>query len=426
MKKTVHFHALACLLVYASNALLVFLCFLSPLIGLFSPRIREFFSKRKLNKDFLGKIRENRSLFKDAVVFYCSSAGEYEQARPIASSLAREGLYVHLLFFSESGFKFATLRGETLDYSLAPLDTLSNWNQFFAVLNPKVCLVVRHEMWPSFLHQASKSAKVFLINASLKSKTKFSVFIKKQLLSFFDQVFAVSEIEKNNFCETFRLPKEKVLVTGDSKYDRVLERVDILKSNIRTFSELSSQRKKLMIGSSWKADSDTVLEAFAQFKGSNINTLQVVIAPHQPTDIYLNELIQSCERLHLTYKLFSNKGDSRDTDVVIVDSIGILFELYGACDLAFVGGASHHEVHNVLEPAAFGLTLAFGPHYKNSHEASEIVGKGLAKVIHTPQECLKWIHSALHKGSDLQVSQFVQSKGGATRQILNEIHSSLR
>jgi 3-deoxy-D-manno-octulosonic-acid transferase len=290
-----------------------------------------------------------------------------------------------------------------------------------------VTIVVRHELWPCFLYEASKRSKVFLINASLKSKNNRSIFMKKILLEFVDKIFAVSELEKEIFCKSFSLSEERVQVSGDSKYDRVLERVANLKKSPPIFLELSGSKRKLIVGSAWRQDCEVLLGAFARYKLENSERLQIIVAPHQPTTEFLSWLAQFSQKLQISYKLFSHaKEDLRDVDLIIVDSIGILFDLYGSADLAFVGGALHHEVHNVLEPAAFDLPLAFGPWYQNSHEASEIASKNFACIVRNEEDCLSWMKSAFSKDEALEkLRNFVRSKAGATDLMVNEIASYL-
>lgn len=414
---------LAIFLVFLSNVLVTVLSFI---LALFSSRARKFFSKRKYDAAILAQIKQQRGTKKHCVVFYCSSAGEYEQARPLASNLASSGVYVHILFFSESGYNFASLRKEGLPFSLAPLDTLRNWREILAILNPNVVIIVRHELWPCFLFEASRKSKVYLINASLKSNKFLSLLIKNVLFSFVDGILTVSDLEKQKFCQSFSFPETSIRVTGDSKYDRVLERVEVFKAKPRSFPQLSHSKRKLILGSAWPDDCEIVLSAYARYKIEHAETLQLVIAPHQPNEEFLKSLISNCENWEMSHKLFSASEDTRDVDLVVIDSIGILFELYGVCDLAFVGGASHHEVHNVLEPSAFGLPLAFGPRYENSHEASEIISRNLAQVVRNSEDCLRWMKSALAKGSfDKELEDFVKAKGGATDKILSEIRSFL-
>jgi 3-deoxy-D-manno-octulosonic-acid transferase len=391
------------------------------------PRVRNFFEKRTFNNLSFSKMQREREAFNSAVVFYCSSAGEYEQAHPIAKALNQRGVYVHFLFFSESGYQFAEIRKESLSYSLAPLDTVQNWGIFFRSLRPQVTIVVRHELWPSFLSEASKVSKVFLINASLKSTSMLSLFLKKQLLKFFDKIFTVSDFEKRRFCKEFELPEDRVIIVGDSKYDRVVARVKALEKKPRHFAQLSSKKQKLILGSAWQQDCDVLLEAYTKFREVYPDRIQLVFAPHQPTQEFLSSLRGQCEKLKISCKYLSDVStESLDVDLVLVDSVGVLFDLYSNCDFAFVGGAMHHEVHNVLEPAAFGLPVAFGHLFTNSHEASELVEKGLATVIRESDDCFIWMKGiVLNRSRDNGLQKFIDTKSGSTDRLLAVIDSIL-
>ncbi len=424
MKKLNQF--LGLLAVLFTNLFFTAVSFLEPILSHLIFQIRSFIKDRKPNKTSLSHIKFIRDQFTKSAVFYCSSAGEYEQAKPIADALSHRGFFIHFLFFSDSGFKFAKLRKESLSYSLAPLDTLLNWREFFEASRPDFVIVVRHELWPCFLYEAKKVATLILVNSSLKSKGCISLFIKRILFQSFDLIFAISESEKKSLIDLLSIPINLVKMSGDTKYDRVIDRVKICTSNGKfLFPEFSQKKKKIIIGSAWRADCELVLKTFTDLLKRK-SDVQLIITPHQPTDDFIMWVQQQCNVYKLSSKLFSQHNDSRDTDVVIVDRVGILFEIYSVADLAFVGGGIHHKIHNVLEPAAFGLYLGFGPKISNSDEASEIVSRNFAKVIRNNRDCLNWMTESLEqKEKDLKLQKFIEKKTGASSFIITEILSQI-
>ncbi len=374
------------------------------------------------------RIRRERDAKTHCVVFFCSSAGEYEQARPLASRLLElPQTYVHFLFFSQSGYSFAVQRKETIPFSLSPLDSLGNWRKIFAILRPQVFVVVRHELWPCCLWLARQRSKVLLVNASLQTRGRVSIFLKSLLLSLVDKIYTVSEQERLSFQHQFANVQTNILAVGDSKYDRVLERAAALQGFAR-FPMLEQSRPRLVVGSAWKKDCELALSAFTLFKAKHAGPAQLVLAPHQPNSEFISWLEQECAKTSLPWARLSQLASSVTApEMIIVDSVGLLFDLYGVCDLAFVGGALHHKVHNVLEPAAFSLPLAFGPFFENSHEACEIFEKGLATVVHNAKELLSWMEPLLLQPQKNQaLQQFLASKAGATDRILLEIATEFR
>ena len=415
------------LVVLCTNLLASLLLFLKPVFSIISGKVSLFISERSIDREALKAFQSKRLRRKQSILIYCSSAGEYEQIKPIANRLNEEGHYVHFLFFSRSGISFARLRQESLDYSIAPLDTISNWKLVFNSLSPTLILVVRHEFWPCFLSEAKKRCPVFLVNASLKSKGRRSTLFKRLMMPFMDKIYVVSGLEKQAFAQTLGVAEQKIQVVGDSKYDRVLERVSSFQKNPHLFSQLKLQQLRIIAGSAWEEDWAVLIPAFAKVKLDF--EAQLVIVPHQPTREHVDRLVELAKANKLTWSLFSNTDDETGkTELLIVDSVGVLFDLYGSCDAAFVGGAMHNEVHNVLEPASFGLALAFGPRFENSHEAKDMVHARLAAVIHDQEECAGWLRKILSLGKkkDQALMDFVLSKSGSSERILVEIRKVLR
>lgn len=424
MNKKKNTYILAIIVAYLTNCIGVLVSLLGRCLSPLDTRLQRFFSPRKIEAPNLFAIESARAHKSFCVIFFCSSAGEYEQALPVAQRLIEnKNIYVHFFFFSTSGSNFAKLRHETIPFSLAPIDTFKNWQKLLRVLNPDLTIIVRHELWPCFLYSVKKFGPTFLINASLK--THKNLFFKKILFEFIDKIFTVSEQETLNFKDHFSRLRSKFKTVGDSKYDRVLERVSLIKNknNYVPFSN-SRQKLRLIVGSGWEQDCDLALKSLVVYKAKQQRSLQIILAPHQPTASFITLLKQECERYQLSWTILKNLKEQEAADIIIVDKIGILFELYGECDLAFVGGGMHHQVHNVLEPAAFGLPLAFGPLYYNSHEACDLVTGQLATVVHNPDEFIGWMKLALARGSkDLNLQSFIEAKAGASPRLLAEIEA---
>lgn len=362
-----------------------------------------------------------------ALLFFCSSAGEYEQALPLIEKLETEGAALSLVvFFSSSGFHFARARAEPRPYLLAPGDSLWQWRRLLRVLRPSACFVVRHELWPGFLAAVRPVCPLYLVNASSHqgacnqraSASESSqalasaqtpgprvrgrgVRLKSKLLQNFSRIYVVSENDRKAFLHAYALPADKLHVSGDTKYDRVFQRALLNRSSCQHYQSLLEAQapgaSRLIVGSAWPADVAVALKALQRLQapaalvepGCSLSLplpfLQVVIALHVPSQSQLAAVIESCKALSLTYELLSSlpgsQGGQAPAQVVIADRMGVLAELYGSCHLALVGGALHHQVHNVLEPACYALPLAFGPLYKNSGEACLLVQAGAVKVL---------------------------------------------
>jgi 3-deoxy-D-manno-octulosonic-acid transferase len=210
------------------------------------------------------------------------------------------------------------------------------------------------------------------------------------VLSWFDRVFPVSAADAAFFRDTYRLPDAKLEVTGDTKYDRVRERAlakapEAVAWRAR-LAPSAAGRRRLIVGSAHPADCEALAAAMAAYPGWR-DRWQIIVAPHH---VQPEKITQMLAILRSTAPQRFTAWTGSPFDVLVLDTMGMLADVYGACDAAFVGGAMHHQVHNVLEPACHGLALAFGPFYKNSQEAVLLADASLAAVINDGGELAQW------------------------------------
>jgi 3-deoxy-D-manno-octulosonic-acid transferase len=350
-----------------------------------------------------------RAKYRHCAVFFCSSAGEFEQARPIISRLqSLQDTYVQVIFFSKSGIDYVKARGETVPSMLTPItDSIWQWGWLFSALLPTLTCVVRHELWPGFLFIARRFGRLYLIDASNsqgEKNSRFWGFIRGRLLQNFDHIFAVSQFDFNYFTSACRLPASRVTVTSDTKYDRAVERArarpDIIASLGQQFEKLAptGSNRRLVIGSAYLEEIDLVIGALRANK-ELLQSWQIIIVPHHLKIANIDAISAKIENEGYRPLRYSSIDDKvQPARFLIVDKMGMLAEIYGTADAALVGGALHHQVHNVLEPASHGLAIAFGPFYKNSQEATHLVELGLANVVSDGHEFSSWWQGLEHSG----------------------------
>lgn len=364
-------------------------------------------------------------------LFFCSSAGEYEQALPVIEQLEQRAKgNITILFFSASGYNFARSRGEKRPVALAPLDSIFRWKRLFKVVRPRYTFVVRYELWPAFLYFASKSSKLILVNA-VRSPSVESNLIKRwvraTLLRRFDLIFAVSAADQKQL-EDLGLSSDKITVCGDTKYDRVL---DFRKRSTRLAESwqqyligVLGSRKILIAGSAWQPDIELILNAYEN--APLRPDWAIVIAPHDLSRDMIEWIKKEVADRGLSYVLVSNSNlpthSAEKAEVLIVDTLGILSALYYSADCALVGGALHFRVHNVLEPAVYGVATAFGPKYQTSIEACDMVNKGLATVVNSPEQFMTWWRCQDEDGGQSpMIERWLQNLAGASGRIVNQI-----
>ncbi len=339
-----------------------------------------------------------RNRYPKCLLVLCSSAGEYEQAKPIIGRFQDRGdTAVFILFFSNSGIKFARSQGESVPFALVNSDRPSYWREVCAELRPDAFLSVRYELWPGMMKVLPESAPVYLIDGVESPDLKKSYLAKKlraYLLKNLRKIFVVSESDKLFFESVLKVPGENLELAGDTKYDRVLERIGHRQEKLSRLSqELGSflnGRRVIVLGSAWPKDVEAFASILPALKLLDPE-LAVIIAPHDLSEANVSQIMASLKTWSI--QRVSQEGYAlikARLDILIVDVLGDLPELYGCADLAWVGGAMHYRVHNVLEPACRGLYVCFGPRYETSQEARVLVHAGLAKVIHTGSDFIEW------------------------------------
>ena len=352
-------------------------------------------------------------------LFFCSSAGEYEQAVPLLSRLSGKREDKMVIFFSHSGYRFAALRREQACCLLAPPDLLWLWWLFFAICRPQAVIVVRHELWPAFLAAACCWSKLYLVDASFPH-IRYR-WLKGWLLGFFSKIFVVDELDRVTAQHSFYV--QRMFVAGDSKYDRVAQRVAARALHDKAFLLLQGQvtRRRLLIGSAWEEEISAVFSAYRARR----DRWQVLIAPHEPHTQMVEWIENRCRRQKFRVRRYTQLSlPYVNADVIIIDTIGCLTELYGLADLALVGGGMQGKVHNVLEPVFHGLPTAMGKNFTNSSEAKLLFGAGWLTVV-AADSIAAWWQAQANQSEDHdrreQQLAFVHELCGATAVICAEL-----
>ena len=405
---------------------------LLPLLWLFQEQMRGQIKGRRFARATLELWREARSGKAGCAIFFCSSAGEYEQAKPLARRLHVDyDYFVLFLFASESGHRFAQAQGENLSYHKAPWDSPLAWRSLREALQPTLLVVVRYELWPGFLSVAAARAPLYLIDAVQSAglrEQKLGRWIWQRLLVSFQHVFTVGPADAVFYQDVLNFPRAKISVVGDSKYDRVLERIAERESRAvalrQQLSRFRGEARLLVLGSAWPDDLDLILAVFSHLPHLDAGqSFKIVVAPHDVSPL-MGQLMESkLKAAGLTVCRVTRDGldaVNEKHDALLVDEVGFLAELYACADLAWIGGALHHRVHNVLEAACRGIYLGFGPRYTSSQEAIWLVEQRLAQVAETSDQLLAWISqlSWEHQPPHLALWEAVIGQRGASDRMV--------
>jgi len=354
--------------------------------------------------------------------FHCASLGEYEQGLPIFKLLRKDypKHKIVLTFFSPSGFEIRKNAPFADVVVYLPLDTKSNAKQFIKLVNPELTVFVKYEIWPNYLNEIKKNClRAILISAVFRKDQSFFKWYgtqTKQALFAFEHIFTQNEDSKKLL---ENIGYKNATVSGDTRFDRVLNQLQI--DNTLDFIETFKQDKLcIVIGSSWPEDEAILVPYINQCK----HDVKFIIAPHNIKAKQIDGLKQSIKKETV---LFSNKENSnlKNANIFIVDTIGILSKIYSYADIAYVGGAMGTTgLHNILEPAVFGVPIIIGSNHKKFPEAQAMIDHGNVFSINDLSSLKNKLdllieNEIVRKETGQKSFNFVKEKEGAIIQILN-------
>lgn len=406
---------------------------------------------RPFNSKVRQGIQEHRGLFSQLldikkrqkpgiriIFIHCASAGEFEAARPILSLLKSrcQNLHIHITYFSPSGKKPISNAPEVDSYSYLPFDNYFSVRSFFHILQPDGFLIIKHDVWPNMVWMAAKkNIPTLWINANLHEKSRRLTLIGRGFnRSFLSQLSAILTVGDSHAARLSRLVSpSKVVVLGDSRYDRTIERMKQSQQNANELlpSDWLSNKKVIIGGSTWGPDQRIIIPAYAALK-REYPDLFLILVPHEPSPEFLADTEYYLQGLNLQPVRYSQLKDVfSNSDVLLVDKVGILAALYRTAWVAYVGGAFGDGVHSVLEPAVYGLPLFYGPKYYMAHEAQSLVQRGGAKSVSSSQQFGQYVRNYLDnpqnwKEAAEQSRYFAQKGLGATERIINHIQKVMQ
>ena len=377
-------------------------------------------------KETFSKISELKNA--KTIWFHVASLGEFEQARPIIEEIRNTHSEYKILvtFFSPSGYEIRK------NYNLAdvvcylPLDSRSNVREFVKEVNPVMVLFIKYEFWPNLLNELKKKEiKTILVSGILRKNQIFfkyyGGFMRRSLQAFHH--FFVQDITSKELLNSINF--SSVTVSGDTRFDRVSKLLS--QENTPDFiSDFKNNQYTVVAGSTWKEDEELLVNYIINKSSAQA---KFIIAPH---NINKDAILKLQEALHNKAILFSEKEGKKLSEykVLILDTIGILTKIYPAADAAYVGGGLRTGLHNILEPATFGIPIVIGNQYEKFKEALDLVAlKGCISISN--QEEFSSIFIKLHVDENYRKTigeknkQYIQQNLGATRLIMNYLKTTL-
>jgi 3-deoxy-D-manno-octulosonic-acid transferase len=406
-------------------------------------KVREAMGGRR---ELWSRLEKAAPRLQNAVWVHASSAGEYEQARPVLRGLREQAqargttLPTLVTVFSPSGYRHAVERRESDTVDYLPLDTAASARRLVRLIRPRALVFVSFDCWPNVVWAARRAQVPLLLvsgnfhEGSHRLKPIARGFYRR-LFDTFSHLGVIGERDAHLFRQDLGV-RAPVTITGDTRADQVIHRARNTEDGPLAQALRATGYRYLALASIWPSDEENVLDPALNAVASR-EDWGLILVPHEPRPQALARLHERAAAAGLTAVHLSDLVEVRtrrvrpgaDDDrarwrVILVDTVGMLAEIYHATQVTYVGGSFSTGVHNVLEPSVTGQPVLLGPRHQNAHEASRLIELDAAKVIHDPAQAGAVLDAWLDDESarvdaGRRAQQFVGSQEGATSRTLD-------
>jgi len=375
--------------------------------------------RKNVFKNIQTQIKENER----RIWIHAASLGEFEQGRPLIEKIKSEHpeYKIFLTFFSPSGYEVRKNYAEADYIYYLPSDTPANAKKFVDLVKPEKVLFIKYEYWYNYLSVLDKrKIPVYLCSAIFRDNQLFFKWYGswyRRILSLFTYFFVQTESSMKLLAS---IGISTVTITGDTRFDRVFAIASQTKE-IDDMAVFVNSQACLIAGSTWEPDEDLL----AAYINQTSLPLKYIIAPHEIHESHIARLEKSIQKKVVRFSVW-NQDKTSNTDVLIIDNIGMLSSLYRYGQVAYIGGGFGKGIHNTLEAATFGLPVLFGPNHLKFQEATDLINSGAAFSIENIDQLRTKLSAlfenpALLKESGHKASDFVRRNIGASDKIMARI-----
>jgi 3-deoxy-D-manno-octulosonic-acid transferase len=402
------------------NILLLIYLFLVRVASVFNKKACAWIDGRKGWKENLAE-KVTGLHGREIIWFHCASLGEFEQGRPLIEELRQNkpGCSIILSFFSPSGYTVRKNYQHADAGVYLPLDTPANARFWLETVKPAMAFFIKYEYWFNFLKELKlRRIPVVFASAVFRKEQLFFQWYGSWFRSQLENIswFYVQNESSGQILQS--LGFDNVTISGDTRFDRVSATVE----NATSFpivEQFCGNCQVVSGGSTWEED-EALLFPFIR---ANKGKLKFILATHDVSQSRIRSLETSLGVPFIRYSAL-NMENAGSADVLIIDTVGILSQLYRYARLAFIGGAFGSGLHNILEAVAFGVPVFFGPKHERFWEAAALIKAGGAYSVSRYEEfsdrALRLLSDEAEYNRTSKIcSDFVQSNRGATSIILN-------
>ena len=355
---------------------------------------------------------------------HCASLGEFEQGRPLIEQIKKEHPthQVLLTFFSPSGYEIRKNYDQADCICYLPIDTASNARKFIQLAKPEKVFFIKYEFWYNYIRLLDEQRiPLYLVSAIFRNEQLFfkSGLRAKWYRGILEKVnhFFVQNQSSADLLSSIEL--KNWTITGDTRFDRVAK-IATNSKQLPIIEQFKNKQQLLVVGSSWAPDEERLIDFLKQDSQTKI-----IFAPHEVKESNVKRLMEQLPTQAIRYTQAEGKNLS-NTQVLIIDTIGILSSIYSYADVAYIGGGFGVGIHNTLEAAIYNIPVIFGPNYLKFQEAVNLKQDGVAFSIEKSEELIQVLNNLLKdEKSRIAIAQkcrdFMAQNLGATQQVLEKV-----
>ena len=379
---------------------------------------------RQGQKNVFKDLQQAQFQDEKVIWMHVSSLGEYEQGLPLLEQLKEKYPQYKLVlsFFSPSGYE---VKKDTTPADLVvylPIDTRKNVRNFLQLIRPEMVFFVKYDFWPNYLFELKKNnIPTFLISALFTDKHSFfkkrNAWMKKSLKAFTH--FFVQDENSKKVLQNQGF--DSISVTGDTRFDRVF-RIVQHDEKLPVIEKFKQEQLLFIAGSTWERDEAIIIS----FINKNAGDFLSIIAPHNIDNTHINKIQKSLQVPHILFTDIDDNTDLSEYKVLILNTIGLLNKTYKYADIVYIGNGFGKSIHNIQEPAVFGVPIITGPNIKKFKEAIDLQElKGL-QVIHNQTEFDTAMHTLLSDSVQREkigkiTKQYALKNLGASDKIMQQL-----
>ena len=378
------------------------------------------------HKEIFHYLAQNADPEGGYIWIHASSLGEFEQGRPIIEAIKAHypEQKIAITFFSPSGYEVRKNYSKADLICYLPFDLPNNVNRFLNILKPKQAIFIKYEFWGNYLNAlAKRNIPTYIISAIFRPS---QIFFRhyggyfRKILQNFEHLYVQDENSKKLLKD---IGITKVSVTGDTRFDRVLE-IRSQAKELPLIEQFSKEKFTLIAGSSWPKDEEIFIDYFNRHP-----EMKLIIAPHEIHEEHIQFILSRLNRTTIRYTQ-ADKKNIQKADCIIIDCFGLLSSIYRYGQVAYVGGGFGAGIHNVPEAAVYSIPVIFGPNHKKFKEAKELIIAGGGFSI-SKSEDFKLVMDRLLKNKEflskagIIAGQYIQNNSGASKKILKELYPEI-